>query len=71
MQLWQQAGANDLAGLIQAEWESIAGPPERLTDAVPELGDVLREEVREVARCQRVKIRSGSGSVTRHRTLPA
>lgn len=54
MQLWQQAGANDLAGLIQAEWESIAGPPERLTDAVPELGDVLRKEVREVARCQRV-----------------
>lgn len=54
MQLWLTAGAQDLAGLIQAEWEAIAGPPERLTDVVPELGDVLRTDVREVARCQRV-----------------
>ena len=54
MQLWEKAGAKDLAGLIQAEWEEIAGPPERLTDVMPELGDVLRADVREVARCQRV-----------------
>lgn len=54
MQLWLKAGAQDLAGLIQAEWGAIAGPPERLTDVVPELGDVLRADVREVARCQRV-----------------
>ncbi len=54
MQLWLKAGAQDLAGLIQAEWEAIAGPPERLTDVVPELGDVLRADVRETARCQRV-----------------
>lgn len=54
MQLWLKAGAQDLAGLIQAEWDAIAGPPERLTDVVPELGDVLRTDVREVARCQRV-----------------
>ena len=54
MQLWLKAGAKDLAGLIQAEWDAIAGPPERLTDVVPELGDVLRADVREVARCQRV-----------------
>ena len=52
--LWQKAGAKDLAGLVQAEWEAIAGPPERLTDVVPELCDVLRASVREVARCQRV-----------------
>lgn len=54
MQLWLKAGAQDLAGLIQAEWDAIAGPPERLTDVVPELGDVLRADVREAARCQRV-----------------
>jgi superfamily II DNA or RNA helicase len=54
MQLWLKAGAQDLAGLIQAEWDAIAGPPERLTDVVPELGDVLRSDFREAARCQRV-----------------
>ena len=54
MHLWLKAGAQDLAALIQAEWEAIAGPPERLTDVVPELGDVLRADVREGARCQRV-----------------
>lgn len=54
MQLWLKAGAPDLAGLIQAEWDAIAGPPERLTDVVPELGEVLRADVREVARCRRV-----------------
>lgn len=54
MQLWLQAGAQDLAGLIQAEWDAIAGPPERLTDVVPDLGDVLHAEFREAARCQRV-----------------
>lgn len=54
MQLWRKAGAQDLAGLIQTEWEAVAGQPERLTDVVPELADVLRADVREVARCQRV-----------------
>ena len=37
MQLWLKEGAQDLALLIQAEWDAIAGPPERLTDVVPEL----------------------------------
>ncbi len=54
MQLWLKAGARDLAGLVQADWSAIAGPPERLIDVVPELGDVLRADVREAARCQRV-----------------
>ena len=54
MQLWLQVGAQDLARLIQAEWDAIAGPPERLTEVVPELGDVLHAEFREAARCQRV-----------------
>jgi superfamily II DNA or RNA helicase len=54
MDLWMKAGAQDLGCLVQAKWTTIAGPPERLTDVVPELGDVLREEVHEVARCQHV-----------------
>jgi superfamily II DNA or RNA helicase len=54
MQLWLKAGARALAGLVQAEWSAIAGPPERLIDVVPELGDVLRADVRDAARCQRV-----------------
>jgi superfamily II DNA or RNA helicase len=54
MQLWLKAGARGLAGLVQAEWSAIAGPPERLIDVVPELGDVLRADVRDAARCQRV-----------------
>lgn len=54
MKLWLSAGAQDLTGLIQAEWDAIAGPPERLTDVVPDLGDVLQADVREAARCQRV-----------------
>lgn len=54
MQLWLKAGAQDLAELIQAEWDAKAGPAERLTDVVPELYDVLRTDVREVSRCQRV-----------------
>jgi superfamily II DNA or RNA helicase len=51
---WLKAGARDLAGLIRPEWDGTAGPPERLTDVVPELVDVLREDVLESARCQRV-----------------
>lgn len=54
MQHWLAAGAQNLAGLIRAEWGSFAGPPERLTDVVPELSDVLKADVREVARCRRV-----------------
>lgn len=51
--LWLDAGAQDLAGLIHAEWDTITGSPERLTDVIPELSDVLRESVRESVRCQR------------------
>ena len=54
MQLWLKAGAQDLTCLVQPEWSAIAGPPERLIDVVPELGDVLRADDREAARCQRV-----------------
>jgi superfamily II DNA or RNA helicase len=54
VQLWLRAGAQDLASLTRASWDSLAGPLERLTDVVPELGEVLRGDVREAARCQRV-----------------
>jgi len=52
MRLWLEKGAQDLAGVIQAEWQDIMGPPERLTNALPELDDVLKKEVCEVACCQ-------------------
>ncbi len=54
MQLWLKAGARDLAELLGADWSAIAGPPERLIDVVPELGDVLRADASEGARCQQV-----------------
>lgn len=54
MQLWIEAGARDLADMIEAQWESTAGPPERLSDVIPELTEVLRKDFRETARCQRV-----------------
>jgi superfamily II DNA or RNA helicase len=54
MEMWAESGARDLAGLVQAQWEPTAGPPERLLDVMPELSEVVREEAREVARCQRV-----------------
>lgn len=54
MGLWLSKGARDLAGLIRARWEGLEGLPEPLSDVVPELGDVLREDALESARCQRV-----------------
>jgi len=54
MQLWRKSGAQDLARLVRADWDAFAGPPERLTEVVPELGEVLRADAREAARCQRV-----------------
>ncbi len=55
MQLWLDKGAQDLTRLIQPEWDAIAGPPERVTDVVPELDDVLRADIRDIARCQLVQ----------------
>jgi superfamily II DNA or RNA helicase len=54
MQRWLKAGAQDLAALIKAEWDSAEAAPERVTDVFPELTDVLRAEARNTARCQRV-----------------
>ncbi len=53
MQLWLKAGAKDIKDLIRAEWDT-AELPERLVDVVPELVEVLRADVRALARCQRV-----------------
>lgn len=54
MFLWLKAGAQDLESVVKADWSDIAGPPEKLADVVPELGEVLRADVCESARCQRV-----------------
>jgi superfamily II DNA or RNA helicase len=52
---WVQAGARDLTGLMQAEWDALSGPPDRLMDAIPDLGEVVAKSAREIARCQPVK----------------
>jgi superfamily II DNA or RNA helicase len=54
MQLWLDAGARDLEEVLGADWSAIAGPPERLIDVVPELGEFLLADAREAARCQQV-----------------
>ena len=54
LQSWKQAGAQDLKTVINAEWASLDGERERLIDVLPELTKVLRDERRDVARCQRV-----------------
>jgi superfamily II DNA or RNA helicase len=54
MRRWLQAGAQDLAALIKPKWDDLNGAPERLTDIVPELADVLRTDARRTSRCQRV-----------------
>lgn len=52
---WVQAGARDLTRLMQAEWEALSGPPDRLMDVIPDLGEVIVTSTREIARCQPVK----------------
>lgn len=54
MRLWLEQGARHLEQLIRAEWDGEAGPPVRLGEVVPELGDVLREDATLTARCQHV-----------------
>jgi len=55
LQRWLAAGAQDLERLVQVEWSTSVGTPERMTDVIPELSDVLRPEWHERACCQRVK----------------
>lgn len=55
MKLWLDEGARNLADVIQPDWDEIAGPLERLTDVLPELHEVLRDDVRNTVGCQRVR----------------
>jgi len=53
MQSWVDAGASDLGILVKVEWDTVDGGPERLTDVIPEVTEVLRAGKHDV-RCQRV-----------------
>ena len=54
LSLWLEKGAQDLADLMQPEWEEATGPEGLLVATVPELAEVLRSEVLGSARCQPV-----------------
>lgn len=54
MHRWLQAGAQDLTALTKPKWDDLDGAPERLTDVVPELADVLCDDSGDEARCRHV-----------------
>jgi superfamily II DNA or RNA helicase len=54
LKMWLSKGARNLADLIEARWSEECGPSDLLTSVVPELADVLRDDVKETARCQPV-----------------
>ena len=53
--LWIEGGARNLAELMSPEWTEQTGPATLLISTVPELAEVLRDEVIETARCQPVR----------------
>lgn len=54
LKLWMENGARDLSELITAEWAEEVGPIDLLVSVIPELGEVLRDEFKETARCRPV-----------------
>lgn len=52
--LWIKRGARNLTELMAPDWTERTGPAGLLLSVVPEIAAVLREEVRENARCQPV-----------------
>jgi superfamily II DNA or RNA helicase len=54
LDLWIRRGARDLFQLLEPKWGNPVGPAQLLTAAVPELNDVLRPNVCDIARCQSV-----------------
>ena len=54
LKLWLSKGARNLAELMSPEWTEQTGPPALLVSTVPELGEVMREQIRDTARCQTV-----------------
>jgi superfamily II DNA or RNA helicase len=54
LNLWIERGARDLAELMSPGWTEQTGPVGLLVSTVPELAEVLRDEVKDNARCQPV-----------------
>ena len=54
LKLWSQSGAKNLAELMSPAWAEETGPTDLLVSTVPELAEVLRDEVQDTARCQSV-----------------
>lgn len=52
--LWLNNGARNLSELITAAWAKDVGPADLLISVVPELVEVLRNEIADTARCQPV-----------------
>lgn len=52
--LWLNNGARNLSELITASWTNDASPADLLISVIPELGEILRSEVADSARCQPV-----------------
>ncbi|RBP45210.1 superfamily II DNA or RNA helicase [Roseimicrobium gellanilyticum] len=51
MRLWLDEGARDLAEMMRPEWHHETGPASPLVAAMPELGEVLREDAKHHALC--------------------
>ncbi|MDP2821269.1 MAG: DEAD/DEAH box helicase [Sulfuritalea sp.] len=54
LKCWLDKGARNLDVLFRPKWDLFLSPPAPLETAVPELAEVLRDEVRNVAMCQSV-----------------
>lgn len=54
LRLWLESGARNLSELMSPEWTEQTGPADLLVSTVPELTEVLRDEVKNIARCQPV-----------------
>ena len=52
--LWVAKGACNLADIMKPDWSEATGPVTPLLSVLPELTDVLKEKIGEMARCQTV-----------------
>ncbi len=54
LRLWLESGARNLSELMSPEWTEQTGPADLFVSTSPELAEVLRDEVKNIARCQPV-----------------
>lgn len=54
LQLWLTAGGKNLHEFFKPEWNGTISPPALVLSTMPELAAVMREEIKETARCQNV-----------------